>query len=510
MAAFSEAEGVFVANDRNLVVIEAESAVIQAESTSSSGGWLFQNDLEGYTGTGYYRWDSKREIERTPGAGTLRYTVKLLEDGPYRLSMHTLRNGRAEGRDVKGDQENDFWVRVNDGSWEKINFHGPYGEWTWANSLSINHQSFPAQYELSAGIHTIEISGRSRNAMFDRIHLAKDKVNVDITKPPSERIDAVPLPPVISQAIDNVQVLEKGVTTLINLFPVFGDIDTEDEDLQYSIQSNSNQALVTTSIDPVTGVLTLSYPTGQDGVAELVVKATDEDGLSASTAFSVTIDVPEEDNSNNGQDPDGNPGPSNPGPTNPGPTNPGPSNPGPTNPGPSNPGNQGNGNPPIGSVSGTIEGSARGDRLVGTKNNDTINALGGKDNVKGKAGDDLLNGGGGNDKMNGGAGNDILVGGAGNDKLVGGKGNDEMDGGKGRDIYKGGPGDDIFVIEAGRKFDIVNDFKDGDLIRLGSGLRFNQIDATQRGRHTVLSVEDDVLAILKRFDADDFTKAVIA
>ncbi|MEW6141398.1 MAG: calcium-binding protein, partial [Thermodesulfobacteriota bacterium] len=72
------------------------------------------------------------------------------------------------------------------------------------------------------------------------------------------------------------------------------------------------------------------------------------------------------------------------------------------------------------------------DYLVGTAEDDTIDALGGNDTVIGQAGSDTLNGG---------AGNDILIGEAGSDTLNGGTGDDRLSGGPGSDRYMFAQGD---------------------------------------------------------------------
>ena len=90
----------------------------------------------------------------------------------------------------------------------------------------------------------------------------------------------------------------------------------------------------------------------------------------------------------------------------------------------------------------TIVGSARSDRLKGTRRNDVIVALGGNDKVDGGRGNDLICAGNGNDKIAGGLGNDRLYGQDGKDKLAGASGKDQLDGGSGKDQLSGGSGRD--------------------------------------------------------------------
>ena len=81
----------------------------------------------------------------------------------------------------------------------------------------------------------------------------------------------------------------------------------------------------------------------------------------------------------------------------------------------------------------TIVGTKGRDRLRGTPRADVIAALGGRDRVTARHGNDVVCGG---------AGNDVLRGGPGRDRLQGGKGADRLAGGPGRDRCRGGGGAD--------------------------------------------------------------------
>ena len=77
----------------------------------------------------------------------------------------------------------------------------------------------------------------------------------------------------------------------------------------------------------------------------------------------------------------------------------------------------------------TITGTARADRLRGTRGDDVICGLGGDDRIDGGGGDDALFGDAGRDRVDGGEGDDTLYGGEGDDALKG-------------EIVSGGPGTD--------------------------------------------------------------------
>jgi Ca2+-binding RTX toxin-like protein len=112
-------------------------------------------------------------------------------------------------------------------------------------------------------------------------------------------------------------------------------------------------------------------------------------------------------------------------------------------------------------VTGSIVGTDAADTLTGTNAADSIEARGGDDTVDGGGGNDFVAGGRGNDRLTGGNGNDALVGGAGNDTLAGSAGADVLAGGAGNDLLYGGgtngKGDnsaDTFVFNAA--LDAVN------------------------------------------------------
>lgn len=90
-----------------------------------------------------------------------------------------------------------------------------------------------------------------------------------------------------------------------------------------------------------------------------------------------------------------------------------------------------------------VEGTARGERLIGTPWFDIIRGFGGNDIIFGGAGNDRIEGDAGNDVVHGGPGNDVIFGGPGDDRLYGDAGNDLIIGGNGRDRIDCGPGHDI-------------------------------------------------------------------
>lgn len=84
--------------------------------------------------------------------------------------------------------------------------------------------------------------------------------------------------------------VEDAVGDTVDLFSAFiDDIDASNQ-LQYSVVSNTNPALVSGAvIDPVTGKLQLTYGANQFGNAELIIRAQDSEGALVETVLKITI-----------------------------------------------------------------------------------------------------------------------------------------------------------------------------------------------------------------------------
>ncbi|MEP6518752.1 DUF4394 domain-containing protein [Microcoleus vaginatus] len=166
-----------------------------------------------------------------------------------------------------------------------------------------------------------------------------------------------------------------------------------------------------------------------------------------------------------------------------------------------------------------IRGTAQADLLAGTPEDDLIFGLMGNDTIAGNSGNDsiyggkqsdLIEGNSGqdslfgdleNDTINGGEGNDFLVGGKGSDSISGNSGNDVLSGDRDTDILIGGDGADVFVLRRYAEADpfrtsggvslanadAIADFVPGtDLIGLGEGVSFSDLNILEAGNDTVI------------------------
>ncbi len=113
-----------------------------------------------------------------------------------------------------------------------------------------------------------------------------------------------------------------------------------------------------------------------------------------------------------------------------------------------------------------LHGAFGRDKIYGGAGDDTIRGHNGNDRLYGQDGDDTLRGGKGADTLHGGDGGDTLFGGKGADTLHGGDGGDTLFGGTGADTLHGGAGSDVFAFREGHGTDTIQDFGDGDTIRL--------------------------------------------
>ena len=151
----------------------------------------------------------------------------------------------------------------------------------------------------------------------------------------------------------------------------------------------------------------------------------------------------------------------------------------------------------------------------GTQQEDVLEA-GQKEILFGGEGKDILDAtaGKGENRLYGGKGDDILFGGV-NDRLFGGEGNDILFAGKGSNTLTGGEGKDQFWLVAGDipgAANTITDFQSGtDVLGLGAGLAFANLEITQAGSNTAIKLNDGTpLATLTGVEASSLSIADFA
>ena len=148
--------------------------VIQAESVPLAGDWVQETAEEGYTGSGYLRWNGPN-LYGTPDVGTLAFRVYISEPGDYNVRLRISHKGAPAG-----DQWNDCWARMDNGTWAKALHPADKKDlgFTFDSILEPDFGVFESmRYTLSEGLHTLYLSGRSENFKIDRIHFYKDNVS---------------------------------------------------------------------------------------------------------------------------------------------------------------------------------------------------------------------------------------------------------------------------------------------------------------------------------------------
>lgn len=147
--------------------------VIEVESAPPNGDWNVETTFPGYTGASYYRWEGPN-LFSTPGVDPLTYEINIQNPGHFEFHIHN----RHE--DPNPDQDNDCWVRVDNSPWTKCYSNmgaSTVGVWNWESVFEDASGHYQAYYNLSAGQHTLQISGRSNGYAADRIIMFRSFAN---------------------------------------------------------------------------------------------------------------------------------------------------------------------------------------------------------------------------------------------------------------------------------------------------------------------------------------------
>lgn len=175
--------------------------VIEAENIDVSGtNWGIKTAKSGFTGSAYLSWDGGNSFG-TPGNGLISATIKINSPGRYRFQWRN-----RVGLGTNATEHNDSWLRFPDADdfygekagggrvypkgsgktpvpngagadgWFKV-YLSNTTDWTWGSNTSDN-DSHPIYVEFdNAGTYTMQISGRSKDHLIDRIAIFKSDVN---------------------------------------------------------------------------------------------------------------------------------------------------------------------------------------------------------------------------------------------------------------------------------------------------------------------------------------------
>ena len=94
-----------------------------------------------------------------------------------------------------------------------------------------------------------------------------------------------------STGFDAVEITDDAIDHAISLYSVFEDAEDTDAQLTYSVVSNDDPSLFdSVSINSTTGELILNTASNESGRANLIIKATDQDGLSVESNLIIDVD----------------------------------------------------------------------------------------------------------------------------------------------------------------------------------------------------------------------------
>ncbi|MEM9043263.1 MAG: DUF5060 domain-containing protein [Pseudomonadota bacterium] len=192
--------------DDGLVVMQAEDGVFVIPDAPGNDTWALTTEFDGFKGDGVLLFDTNKDFFNDsnggqPQTGPLKYTFRVPDDGDaegtYYISLRSVRPVTGE----PGDRNNDFFVATSKagedpGEYTKVFFSGAREQFQFGSTYDKNHQKSPATFEVDGpGDYTIYISGRSRQAGLDEIHIQKGSVSRNHDAPTSETFTVDTAPP---------------------------------------------------------------------------------------------------------------------------------------------------------------------------------------------------------------------------------------------------------------------------------------------------------------------------
>ena len=149
----------------------------EAEAGAVNGDWVRSTDLGHFSGDSYIVWNGPNFFNKaSAGQGTISYQFEITTPGNYEMRW---RSRIAHGH--SNTESNDTWVRFPSGvnvageeplfGWTKVHM-GHVGAWYW-DAKTNDHTGVNVRQWFPAGLHTLEISGRSSGHAIDKLALFK-------------------------------------------------------------------------------------------------------------------------------------------------------------------------------------------------------------------------------------------------------------------------------------------------------------------------------------------------
>ncbi len=162
-----------------IVRIEAEDGHFGSEQS----GWKTESDFPGFSGTGYVIWKGasssgpeSKPYDSVSLSDRISFRIKIETPGVYYVKVLNYH--------LKEDGDNDVWTSVNKNEWGKT-YDWQVKKWT------LDERGEWAKYDFAAGLHDIEIAGRSPGFAVDQV-LIFEESHKDQFIPeaePSDRVD---------------------------------------------------------------------------------------------------------------------------------------------------------------------------------------------------------------------------------------------------------------------------------------------------------------------------------
>lgn len=158
--------------------------VLEAEDAQPAGDWQVAENAKA-TGGRYMHWRGPNRYEEAGEHVGLRYCLNIETPGEYQVRIRMKRSRDGEP-DIREDERNDLWLRMEGRHWMKLFANTPWERWGWDGGLDFHHlygkrPRATLTFE-GTGVQCIEIAGRSEGVMLDRIHIALGHTNVDETR----------------------------------------------------------------------------------------------------------------------------------------------------------------------------------------------------------------------------------------------------------------------------------------------------------------------------------------
>ncbi|MHC4540350.1 MAG: PKD domain-containing protein [Planctomycetota bacterium] len=146
-----------------LFELSGGQVTFEVEEAPVKNHWSLETENPGYSGQGYVVWRGSNYFDDPQAGCQLAYRFKAEQNGRYCFRVHN-----RHDHDL-GDQENDNWVRFDDGPWYKF-YSMEKQVWTWTTRFV----DFEGTWRLDAGVHTMYIAPRSFGYKMDQIQIARE------------------------------------------------------------------------------------------------------------------------------------------------------------------------------------------------------------------------------------------------------------------------------------------------------------------------------------------------